>query len=124
MTPWRYLLVLLLALPMVGCETTSDPDDDDCPPIDTTKVIDDLCFERDVLPILQGSCAYSGCHDAGSAKDGVVLDSWESIMMGEEDLVTPFDPCESELYEVLVEDDDDDDSLFFFASASAVVNVS
>ena len=78
--------------------------DDDYPPIDTTKIIDDLCFERDVLPILQSTCAMSGCHDAETAAHEVVLDSWESIMNSEEDLVTPFDPRESELWEVLVED--------------------
>ena len=107
MQPWRYVPMILLALAIVGCETTSEPDDD-YPPIDTTKIIDDLCFERDVLPILQSTCAMSGCHDAETAAHEVVLDSWESIINSEEDLVTPFDPRESELWEVIVEEDDDE----------------
>ena len=104
---FRILLISILATLTIACESASDPDDDDLP-IDTTKVIDDLCFERHVLPILRSSCAMSGCHDAQTAAHEIVLDSWEAIMMGDEDLVKPFDPRESELYEVLVEDDEDE----------------
>ena len=104
----QYLFIAVLVLNTLGCEGSSDPDDDDDPPIDTTKVLDDLCFQRDVLPILRSSCSTSGCHDAGTAAHEIVLDSWESIMMGDEDLVTPFDPRESDLYKVLVEDEDDE----------------
>ena len=39
-----------------------------------------VCFQEQVLPILMSSCATSGCHDAGSHREGVVLDSYDHIM--------------------------------------------
>jgi hypothetical protein len=37
-------------------------------------------FEKDVLPILTSNCAYSGCHNAASAKDGIVLDNYANVI--------------------------------------------
>lgn len=67
---------------------------------------DSIYFEQDILPLLSSSCAFSGCHSAGSAQDGVVLDSYWNIMQTAD--VTPGDPWESDLYEVLVDSDLDD----------------
>lgn len=64
---------------------------------------DSVYFENDILPLITGSCAYSGCHDAASHKDGVVLDSYENIMNTGD--VRAGNPGGSELYEVLVESD-------------------
>jgi hypothetical protein len=99
------IIIFSLFACVIACENESTEPDDDSRPIDTTKVIDDLCFERDVLPIFQSSCALSGCHDAATASHEVVMDSWESVMMGSKDIVTPFDPRDSELYEKLVEEE-------------------
>lgn len=71
-------------------------------PCDSTIVY----FEQQILPLITASCAYSGCHDAASAEDGVILDSYENIMQTAK--VKPFNPGNSELYEVLVENDLDD----------------
>lgn len=39
-----------------------------------------ICFDRDILPIFQSSCAKSGCHNAASHEEGYVLDSYAGIM--------------------------------------------
>lgn len=62
-----------------------------------------ISFQREIMPILSSNCAFSGCHDAISAEDGVILDSYENVMRD----VVPGNPNESELYECLVESDDD-----------------
>jgi len=68
-----------------------------------------ICFERDVLPIFQSSCAMSGCHDAGTAKHGYVFNSYSGIMRA----ITPGNLGESDIYEMIIgkdnDDDDDDD---------------
>lgn len=51
---------------------------------DTTQpqdVVDtSVCFARDILPMLQASCAMSGCHSASSAHKGYVYTSYATIM--------------------------------------------
>lgn len=64
-----------------------------------------IYFEKDVLPILISSCAYSGCHDTKTAEDGVILNNYSNtIRTGG---VKPYEPGKSELYEVLFESGDD-----------------
>ena len=57
---------------------------DSTPTVDTTQTKDvvdtSVCFQRDILPMLQSSCAISGCHNAASAKDGYVYTSYKTIM--------------------------------------------
>jgi len=83
----------------------------DTMPIDTT-IIQMPCdsnviyFEQDVLPILVSNCAFSGCHNAASAQDGVILESYETVMQTAD--VEPFNLNDSELWEVLVDNDLDD----------------
>jgi mono/diheme cytochrome c family protein len=76
------------------------------PPPDTTHPCDPdtIYFEMDVLPILLSSCALSGCHDA-TAQEGVRLDSYAAVMAS--DVIKPFDPNDSDLYEEITEDDPD-----------------
>lgn len=62
---------------------------------------DTVYFERDVLPLLISSCAYSGCHDVATALDGVILNNYENVMQTAD--VRPGNPTGSDLYEVLVE---------------------
>ena len=66
---------------------------------------DVVYFQNDILPILQGSCAFSGCHDADSASDGVILDNYENVLNTAD--VEPFDLSDSELYEVITANDQD-----------------
>ncbi|NNV55855.1 c-type cytochrome domain-containing protein [Limnovirga soli] len=59
-----------------------------------------VCFEGEVLPIFQSSCAKSGCHDAKSHKEGYVLDSYNNIMKKG---IVPYHPQQSEVYTVIAE---------------------
>ncbi|MFP4469223.1 MAG: c-type cytochrome domain-containing protein [Bacteroidales bacterium] len=66
---------------------------------------DTVYFQNTILPLLQSSCGVIGCHDPGTASDGVILTNYQDIISTAE--VVPGDPSESELYEVLVENDPD-----------------
>ena len=80
------------------------------PPITQDPGTQNLCaegiisFQYEVLPLMISGCAYTGCHDAASAEDGVVLDSYENVMKE----VTPGDPNDSELYESITETEPDE----------------
>lgn len=63
---------------------------------------DTVYFNQQLLPIFISNCAISGCHDAASAADDVILDSYENIVSTTE--VKPFDLSEGDLYEVITED--------------------
>jgi len=67
---------------------------------------DTAYFHNQVLPLLISNCATSGCHDAASHKDGVILVDYASVMQTTE--VKPGDPFDSELYKVLVKEEGDD----------------
>ncbi len=66
---------------------------------------DIVYFERDVLPILRSNCAKSGCHDATSHKEDIILDNFQNVM--DSRIVEPFDLGDSDLYEVITETDPD-----------------
>ena len=91
------LFFMFLIVSMYAC--TSDqlgmPDlpeniENSCPP-------DEIIFATQIYPIIVSNCARSGCHDAISQKDGIILDSYENILKE----VDPGQPGESELYENL-----------------------
>ncbi len=67
---------------------------------------DSVYFSQDILPLIVSSCAIPGCHDPATAEDGVILNNYENIMNTGE--VQPFDPNDSEIYEVITETDPDD----------------
>ena len=62
-----------------------------------------ISFRDEVLPLIVSNCAYSGCHDAETAEEDIILDSYENIMME----VEPNKPNKSELYEYLFEEGDE-----------------
>jgi hypothetical protein len=69
---------------------------------------DSICFKTQILPILASSCGMTGCHDAGTAQEGIILTDYWNIMHSEEnDLVVPGNPNESELWEKITETDPD-----------------
>ena len=72
---------------------------DDCDP-------DTVYFQNDILPIIVSNCAMSGCHDARSHQDGVVLDNYMNIVTTGE--IKPGDPGDSELFEAITETDPED----------------
>src|SRR5687768_3675207 len=62
---------------------------------------DSVYFNRDILPLLSSNCAASGCHDAGSAQDGVILTDYQKIMGTGK--IKPGDPFDSDLFQVITE---------------------
>lgn len=71
-------------------------------PCDPNKIY----FVNDVLPIFLSNCAYSGCHDAATAKDGIILDNYANIMRTAE--VIPGNAWSSKVYESITETDPED----------------
>ncbi len=59
--------------------------------------IPEICFERDVLPIFQNSCAISGCHD-GSGEPDPALTGYVSISHA----VEPGKPYSSSIYRAII----------------------
>ena len=117
--PFAFSAVALIGVLLGSCQhdpleigdnggNTNPPDTTIVFPPDTSDACDPdvVYFELDVLPILQSNCAFSGCHDAASAKDGVVLNTYQNVMNTGE--VKPFNLGDSELYEVITDSDPDD----------------
>jgi hypothetical protein len=66
---------------------------------------DSVYFGKDILPLLRSNCAKSGCHDAASHEDDIILDSYSNVMSS--DIIKPFNLNGSDLYEVITETDPD-----------------
>ena len=70
----------------------------------------EISFQYEVLPIMISNCATSGCHDARSHREGIVLDSYAGIKRK----VRAGNPNSSKIYKYIVsgnsggEDDEDD----------------
>lgn len=75
------------------------------PPVVTCSP-DSVYFQQQVLPVIVSNCAMSGCHDAGSQKDGVVLTDYNNIMNTGE--INPGSPGNSELWEKIMDNDPGD----------------
>lgn len=76
-------------------------------PPDTTTNCDPstVYFQNDVLPIFASSCAMSGCHNAASAAEGVILNNYANIMNTGE--VDPGNPDNSKIMESIMDNDPD-----------------
>lgn len=91
-------------------DTTGNPIDTTGNPIDTTDPGTPcdpnlVYFDMQILPILKSNCAKSGCHDAITHQNGIILDSYENVMGS--DVVKPFDLEDSEMFEKITESDHD-----------------
>lgn len=80
------LLVNLIIIPF-SCQHEADG----------LEMIDEICFDNEILPIFQSSCSLSGCHDPGSAEGDYVLTNFIGIIKG----VEPGKPRDSEIYQSL-----------------------
>lgn len=70
---------------------------------------EDICFERDVLPIFLENCALSGCHNSESRKHGNVFDSYDNIMNSNKGRsVIPYNLKKSKVYKKITEDTGED----------------
>lgn len=83
---------------IIPVDTIPDPEDT------ATWVNPRACFERDILPVLQGSCGISDCHDAITAEGERIFTDYNHAMND----VVAGDPMESDLYQKLVESNPND----------------
>jgi uncharacterized membrane protein len=72
---------------------TSDNTPSGCDP-------DTIYFTQQVLPLLQSGCAQSGCHDAATHEEDVILDSYSHIM--NTGGINISDPAKSKIYRQMV----------------------
>lgn len=71
------------------------------PPVASTCSPDTVYFQNTVLPLLNSSCAMSGCHDAVTHKEGVNLTTYSTIMSTGG--VKAGKPGSSKLYQVIAD---------------------
>jgi Planctomycete cytochrome C len=83
---------------------------DENPPVNNPPIVDStdcdpniVYFENEVLPIFASSCALSGCHDANSAQEGIVLNNYQNIFVTGE--ISAGNPNSGDIYESITEND-------------------
>jgi Planctomycete cytochrome C len=59
--------------------------------------LDKVCFEKNIAPIFQNSCATTGCHSQGNGKGGYDFSSYASIIKA----ITPFNAQKSIAYQAI-----------------------
>lgn len=102
-------LAVLLAVNLMTVSCKHDPADTiDITDTTTNSVScnpDTVYFAQEILPVLQSSCAMSGCHDANTHKEGIILDSYAKILSTGKIKIN--DPADSKIYEAINENGDD-----------------
>ena len=105
----RYIGLIFCAFIFLSClNDRNSPLADHPNVIDTIKVIvppkpavdcspDTVYFKQTILPLVTSNCAKSGCHDAISHKEGVILTDYTNIMRE----VKVSSPASSDLYKCL-----------------------
>jgi mono/diheme cytochrome c family protein len=68
---------------------------------------DTICFAQDILPILQSSCAVTGCHDPVAREEDYDFSTFNSLMSDKEAIV-PSNPNKSKVYKVITLSDEND----------------
>lgn len=102
----KYLLMAMMALLFMNCKHEAViPESIMDPEVSLSCDSDTVYFVNDIQPLLNSTCATTGCHDRQTAEHGVILDSYQNIIQTGD--VKPFRPDDSEIYEVLFEDGDD-----------------
>ncbi len=89
-----------------GADPTDTGGNDTTSQTDSTVILcspDTVYFRNTILPLLVSNCSMSGCHDATSHKEDVVLTSYASVRSTGEIKLSK--PRESELYKVLIKND-------------------
>lgn len=61
--------------------------------------MDTICFEEQILPVLQNSCGISGCHDGAGESEDFDATDYTSVIKS----VTPGDVYASKLYQVITD---------------------
>jgi len=81
-----FTMVLLIFM-CVSCQHEGIPADQ----------MEQICFNQQVLPIFQNSCAISGCHNAQTAEGGYVFTDYSNIMKS----ITPGNASKSKAYKAI-----------------------
>lgn len=89
----KIILVCFIALIALIFNLSSCKHDPIAPIVPTNEI----CFQGDILPVLQSNCAKSGCHDA-SGRGGIRLTDYDNVLK----IVKAGDPSNSDLYTVLL----------------------
>src|SRR5690349_10675218 len=86
-------------LPKDGNNNNNGNGNGNNPPGNTnTCSADTVYFGNTILPLISSGCAMSGCHDAVTHKEGLVLNSYAGIMK----IVSPGNASGSKLYQVII----------------------
>jgi hypothetical protein len=97
------IIGVIIMLSLLSCK--HNPQEDIAPDLNNNYTNDSVSFQTEILPLLVGNCAMTGCHDATTAAEGVVLNNYNNVINTGK--VSAFDPNNSELYAVLLETDPD-----------------
>jgi cytochrome c551/c552 len=102
----KLLILTVIAYSLfLGCKHDSIPLGTDLNPVPvsggnnggTATGGDTVCFNSEVLPLFQSYCGNSGCHNASSARSGVVLTDYFNIMKG----IRANNPGSSKYYKII-----------------------
>lgn len=85
------LSFIFAAFLLFSCKNESTP-----PIIDENTIPSGICFDSDILPLVQSNCAKSGCHSGGDEDPD--LSNYNNIMK----LVKTGDPLNSKLYKYAI----------------------
>ncbi len=105
------LCLLLLGIGFSACKTDPiipdgvviDPNNPNNPGSENLCMDGEISFQYEIDPMMVSNCAFSGCHDAITAEDDIILDSYTNIIKE----VTPGKPNKSELYESITDNGED-----------------
>ncbi len=81
------------------------PEPSNDPTVSENCSTDTVYFQNTILPILVSNCAMSGCHDAGSASEGIVLTDYVQIISTGS--IAPGNAGNSDLFDAITEDNPD-----------------
>lgn len=102
----KYVLIAFIAAMLAACKHEAViPTGFNVPELSYHCDSDTVYFVNDIQPLLNATCATTGCHDDQTAENGVRLTSYQNIM--QTGGVRPFRPDNTDLFEVLFEDGDD-----------------
>jgi uncharacterized membrane protein len=99
------LIITSLGVFMACKHDVPTPDPSNDPTVSENCSSDTVYFQNTILPILVSNCAMSGCHDAGSASDGIILTDYIQII--NTGSVNAGNSGNSELVEAITENDPD-----------------
>jgi cytochrome c553 len=97
-----FIAAVIISLTVVinACEHEAPPLVVDVTPIPGPVPNNGVCFQTEILPLLQSNCAKAGCHDAITHEKDLVLDSYANIIKRK---IVPGNADASKIYKVLFE---------------------